>query len=552
MGSITSADGLAVALADLRSQEEVLDLLLQAARELSGARAAAILDRAGPSSLRRRAEHDSGLPEVLRIGDVRDRVWDVVLGHDDLTWDAPAEAPAGIARHDGWDRGAVLRIPTQHHEAMVLVIGGLPDGPLEHLPRLQALCAVTGPVVERLLLVEATRRTHQLLAWVAELGGRLTRAASPGELLGALVGGLIAMDVVVDAAVWAAGEGDAPPRREAGTISDLADLPPSARARVERLLGDDLSPAVVQLLSTAGPLGEDRLLTLFPLPTSPTRVLGVVHTSALAADTIGALETLVAAVGPAMQQAVVAMERRSLVATYSRLLRPAAAPSSLDIAVEHHPNTRAAETFGGDFYDWFEPAEGRVMVALGDVSGKGIRAAAAASMAVWSLRAVGRQGASPSVLAHLMDTAVADELGVDRFVTLALLAIEEADWTVRLVLAGHPAPLVVGPDGVADPAEEIVADRPLGVLPGGPAFQAHTLTLPPGHGLVLFTDGATDATDGDGERIGRARLAAGLQAAVEGRDVKAQDLALAAWETVTGWSVGAPDDDCAIIAVTRP
>jgi sigma-B regulation protein RsbU (phosphoserine phosphatase) len=203
-----------------------------------------------------------------------------------------------------------------------------------------------------------------------------------------------------------------------------------------------------------------------------------------------------------------------------------------------------------DFYDWFEVGEDHAVIALGDVSGKGISAASTASMVVWSLRAIGGRGAQPTVICHLLNGVVARELDMERFVTLALATVDTASWEARLLLSGHPAPLVVG-DGTAK-VVDCTAAPPLGVSEVINSLPPTLVQLAPGQALVLFTDGVTEAVGEDGTRYGVDRLASRAARATGRGPWTAAALGEVLWTSVLAWAGGSPDDDCAILVVRRP
>lgn len=540
---------LVTRLAEATTLEGISTALVDAALEVVGGTRAAVLQ--GDDEGRLHLEHDrgSGLPDVLVIDDLRATLWRVLLGQATLHWSDRAEAPSPLSAHPGWASGIVVLVAGRTGRPRLLAVSGMDDPGAQGVAALQTLAAAAAPVLDRLEMGRAQARARALLGRVTELASGLTTASAPRDLLIALTRGLSAVDDIDAAMVWLPPTEPGEPFLVVGDDDGLApEMGDFAAARVAGLMDQTTSRAVAAMLSAAGSLPDGRLLTLLPISDDPRRVLGLVHPRALDEDEQRVMSTLIGALDPALRQAEMGLERRSLLATFGRVLRPMSPPDVVDIGIEHHPNTAAADTFGGDFYDWFAPAADRLVVALGDVAGKGIRAAAASSMAVWSFRALGRQGTSPSLIAHLMDNAVAQELGDDRFVTMALVDVDTTSWRIRLVLAGHPAPILVGEDA---PPGGLQGDRPLGVLPDGPAFTTHELGLGPGHALVLFTDGAMDAVGATGERLGPDGLAAVVED-VAAQGMSASALASAIWLRVCEHAQGVPDDDCAILVLRRP
>ncbi|CAN5381801.1 hypothetical protein BH23ACT9_BH23ACT9_30010 [soil metagenome] len=543
---------LATRIPTLTGRDQVLDALLEATTLLSGADCAAVLERTALDGLRRMRDIGAGLTEMMAIGDVRSALWSVLLGRSQLIWEVPEQAPAPLHGIAGWERGVVLRIASRRGPAKLLALGGVTISDPAILPALQAMADIAAPSIESIELITATRRSQGLLRRVTELAGDLGAAVSPAQLLDAMVRGLSGLEGVTGAVVWCT-EGAA-----AGGIEVLASAPedgvPSTGAvltRVERLLNPATGRAARALVASAARLAQtDQLLSMMTLHTEPARVLGIIHDQPLDDLSQGVLASLASAVGPAMREVEMAAERRTLLAGYTRALLPSARPAGLDLAIEHHPNTSAPGSFGGDFYDWFEVADNHFVIALVDVSGKGISAASAASMVVWSLRAVGGRGAQPTVMAHLLNGIVAQELDEDRFVTLALLTVDGDTWDARLLLAGHPAPLVVHGGSVTVPVTTPLP--PLGVAPVISAAAPTTLSLAAGDALVLFTDGVTEAVGPDGERFGVGRLQSRTSRMVIRADWTAKGLAAALWSSVHDWAGGPPDDDCAILVVRRP
>lgn len=540
-------------LAGVPDLEGVLQVVLAAAADAVGGRRAAVLQRDRMDRLRVIGDLDAGLPSAMAVGDVRSVMWAVVMGRTDVTWGADDGAPSPLDGIPGWEQGLLVSLDSESAAPKVLAVATGTAPSAEQVAQVEALSRMALPAIRHQELVAASARTQTLLQRVTRLAAELTRAQDPSELMEALSEGLAAIDGIDGAAVWRRTDGEGP-RVEAGVPKGVDTLlDDTGRRRLTAILDPAVSEAMRSMLAASEPLEDDRLLTLLPIPLSPDRVLGLIHPEPLDPEARDVFGTLVGAIGPALRQAELTVDRRSLVAAFNRELRPSRIPDGLDVAVQYHPNTTAADTFGGDFYDWFATAAGRIVVALGDVSGKGIPAAAAASMAVWSLRALGRQGTGPATLARLLDVAVDHELPDDRFVTLALAEVDPVTAAVKLVLAGHPAPLVIADGEVRElqllPDRSV--DRPLGVWPEGPAFQTHEVRLGEGEVLLLFTDGVIEAKAPDGRRLGRSVLTAAIQDAPAAKTATPDRIAALVWTVVRDWVGGTPDDDCAIVAVRR-
>jgi phosphoserine phosphatase RsbU/P len=550
-GEVAELLAFARAAQSLLDGGEVLEALLGHGLAVAGAARGAVLERTALDGLALVRDRGSGLPAALAVGDVRAPLWGVLLGRTRLAWDGPAQVPAPFADVPGWGEGLVVRVATRRSPTKLLALAGpgvaAADGAI-----VQGLADVAAPTIEGLELAGAMRRSQALLRGVTQLAGDLGAAVSPDQLLEATTAGLSALDGIGGARVWAAADAHDPtPQVVAGAAH--GDLPPTraVEARVRRLLDPATGRgvrALVERPARSSPGGP--FVTLLTLPTAPPRVLGILHHRPLDDLSQHVLASLATAIGPAMREVEVVAERRSLLSGYASALRPSARPQGLELAVEHHPNTTAPGSFGGDFYDWFDVADDHAVIALGDVSGKGISAASAASMVVWSLRAIGGRGAQPTVISHLLNGVVAQELDADRFVTLALMTVDRATWEARLLLSGHPAPLRVTAEGAA-PVDCAIAP-PLGVSAVTSGAPPATVPLAPGDALVLFTDGVTDAASAIGVRYGVDRLAARAAALAAAPGWSAASLAAGLWEAVRSWAGGPPDDDCAILVARRP
>ncbi|HUB43307.1 MAG TPA: SpoIIE family protein phosphatase [Streptosporangiaceae bacterium] len=173
------------------------------------------------------------------------------------------------------------------------------------------------------------------------------------------------------------------------------------------------------------------------------------------------------------------------------LLPPVLKPvPGVEIASAHLSPTRGGEV-GGDFYDAY-PTPGGWGIAIGDVCGKGEDAAAATAAARHAIRVLAHWNDDPAdVLRRANDIMLAEEFG-GRFVTAsaAHLSWQQDSLHVVLATAGHPAPILVKPDGSVQvlPGGGV----PLGIFPD-PEPATLTLDLSAGDVLFLFTDGLTDA-----------------------------------------------------------
>jgi serine phosphatase RsbU (regulator of sigma subunit) len=167
--------------------------------------------------------------------------------------------------------------------------------------------------------------------------------------------------------------------------------------------------------------------------------------------------------------------------------------------------TVPAHNVGGDFYDGFVIDRERVVYVLADASGKGVPAGLVAS----SLQAHVRSGArhapfEPAALIGAVNRDVFAMTDGAHFATLIYAELDTTSRQLRVVNAGHPAPLLMAPDGQS--ANPITSTGPaLGILPDA-SYESRTMTLDAGATFVAVSDGVIEAFDPSGEEFGQARL----------------------------------------------
>jgi len=159
---------------------------------------------------------------------------------------------------------------------------------------------------------------------------------------------------------------------------------------------------------------------------------------------------------------------------------------------------RPAMWVGGDYCDTWLLADGRLAFAIGDVCGKGLPAAMLMSSLQAALRSTAAFCRNPAEITAHVNTQMTLSLLETMFVTLFLGVFDPQTGRLEYVNAGHLPPIIRRPDG----AERLgrPANQPIGVHEGAFAGQDETIT--PGTGLVVYTDGITEAAAPSGEMLG--------------------------------------------------
>ncbi len=192
-------------------------------------------------------------------------------------------------------------------------------------------------------------------------------------------------------------------------------------------------------------------------------------------------------------------QRRIATTLQENLVHPLPTIAGLELAFLSLPAHRT-ELLGGDFHDVFRVADDRVVVLIGDVMGKGVKAAGLTETVHSAVRALGLVVSSPAeILGHVNRLLLAEEY--DQFVSALVLVIDPTTGRCRLASAGHPPPVVVsaGEARLLEPRY----GPPLGTFELPYAAREFDLVL--GETIVLYTDGLTEARD-NGELFGEGRL----------------------------------------------
>jgi sigma-B regulation protein RsbU (phosphoserine phosphatase) len=188
---------------------------------------------------------------------------------------------------------------------------------------------------------------------------------------------------------------------------------------------------------------------------------------------------------------------------------PAAATKGTGIDV--HAVVEPAREVGGDLYEVLRASDDRLVVALGDVSGKGIPAALFMAVTVTVLRALARQIEEPDDILRRLNDELVEQNPRGMFVTLQCLVFDLKKGRVSAAGAGHHQ-LAMLSGGRAPRLAFPSSGRPAGLMPLN-AIERESLPLEPGDTFVLFSDGVSEAMNPRDEFYGEDRLLAALAAA---------------------------------------
>jgi serine phosphatase RsbU (regulator of sigma subunit)/anti-sigma regulatory factor (Ser/Thr protein kinase) len=206
---------------------------------------------------------------------------------------------------------------------------------------------------------------------------------------------------------------------------------------------------------------------------------------------------------------------------------------------------RPARTVGGDFYDFVDLDDGRLMVVCGDVTDKGVPAALVMSSTHALLRENGPRLVSPgAVLARVNDLLCAS-IPEHMFVTCLVMVIDPADGRIVFANAGHNLPYLRGPGGGV--RELRATGMPLGLLPGQTYDEVDDVVVP-GESMLLHSDGLAEAHAPDRTMFGFEKVKELVGSCPGGRALIERSLAELAAFTGPG---AEQEDDITLVTIQR-
>ncbi len=185
--------------------------------------------------------------------------------------------------------------------------------------------------------------------------------------------------------------------------------------------------------------------------------------------------------------------------------------------IDVHAVNLSSKEVSGDFYDVVQASEHALVLAVADVSGKGVPAAILSSMIQASLRTQAGGAASPAAMTAIINTLACQRDSTGQFATLFLAVVDDEAMTLTFTNAGHNFPVLVHADGSRRLLE--TGGLLTGMIPGVP-YQEETVPLAPGDRLVVYTDGVTEAANADGVMFEEERLYALLGSLPAGNTAK--------------------------------
>jgi serine phosphatase RsbU (regulator of sigma subunit)/anti-sigma regulatory factor (Ser/Thr protein kinase) len=267
------------------------------------------------------------------------------------------------------------------------------------------------------------------------------------------------------------------------------------------------------------------------------------------------LTTLAGHAAPAIRVAQLVREQAAEVAAHERLeqemrvatlIQQQFLPRELpdlphwQIAAYYGP----ARAVGGDFYDFIEMHDGRIGIAVGDVTDKGVPAALVMARTHSVLRAEASRSDSPGIILARANELLVPEMPATMFVTCLFAILEPETGRIVLANAGHNLPYVRTDDGVV---ELRATGMPLGLM-SNIVYEETEGVIAPGSNVLLYSDGIVEAHDRESRMFGFPRLREALT--IDDRGTELLDRLLDTLHTFTGanWE---QEDDITLVTLRR-
>jgi GAF domain-containing protein/anti-sigma regulatory factor (Ser/Thr protein kinase) len=256
-------------------------------------------------------------------------------------------------------------------------------------------------------------------------------------------------------------------RRVAAVSSEGRTAPPD---------GERLGAIVAPLVGRDGALGTLTVGTSASKPAEPANVT--------------LAEELARRAAIAVDNARFYARQRTVAETLQHSLLPERLPDlpGMTVAARYLAGGPGVDV-GGDWYDLIQTPSGGLALAIGDVVGRGERAASLMGQLRNALRAYALDGKSPSEIMTLLNALLFLEAGDERMATVICIVLDIETGELCYSNAGHPPAMIASREGTVRLLEEHGA--PVGVLPSA-RYGEHVAVLAPGETLVLYTDGLVE------------------------------------------------------------
>jgi sigma-B regulation protein RsbU (phosphoserine phosphatase) len=206
----------------------------------------------------------------------------------------------------------------------------------------------------------------------------------------------------------------------------------------------------------------------------------------------------------------------------------------------------SSKAVGGDYYDVIALPDGRFVIAIGDVSGKGAPASLLMANLQAAIRALVPLGLPLAELTKLVNDLLCDNTGGERFITFFWGILDVEAGSFRYVSAGHNPPMLFHPDGSRELLDK--GGLILGIMKTITPYEEGLVAFHPGDLLVLYTDGVSEAMSAGGEEWGEERLEALVRSRLGDSPEDAIDRIV---EAVKEHSRNAPQSDDITMVVLR-
>ena len=251
------------------------------------------------------------------------------------------------------------------------------------------------------------------------------------------------------------------------------------------------------------------------------KVTGTVYT----VEDVNLLLSLATQLGVALQNGLllrdrVAVARLEEELTLARQIQRSFQPDSFPAMSRYTCSavTIPSKEVGGDLYDFVETPDGSCLMAIADVSGKGVPAALLSSMIQAALRTQASTETSPAKITSGIDSLVYQSTTTEQFATFFLARLDKDRSQIEFSNAGHNYPLLFKAAGGVVPL--VTGGLILGIVDDA-EFEEELVQLEPGDRLLLYTDGVTEALDEQGNEFGEEKLAALVESIDPGEGAEA-------------------------------